>query len=228
MWLGAGVNESPAIWQFTGNGASKVSTTAIDNALQRFTDIEIAASFAWSYAQKGAYFVGFTVGNRSFVVDTITGRWHTRESTIDGDQVRWRTNSITAGYGRVLVGDSADGRIGDLSVDAFTEYGTNIIRTVATQPFSDLGDSIYLGAVELTIESGVGDVVTIDPKMRLSWSDNGKTFGNELLRSMGKIGEYNRRVTWRRLGRIPRFRVLKFEMSDPVKPVIIKAEANIA
>lgn len=228
MWIGAGVNESPAIWQFTGNGATKVSTTAIDNALQRFTDTEIGEAFAWSYAQKGAYFVGFTVGDRSFVIDTITGRWHTRASTIDNSQERWRANSITSGYGRVLIGDAIDGRVGDLDVDSFMEYGEIIIRTVTTQPFADLGEPLYLGSIELTIESGVGDLVTINPQMRLSWSDNGKTFSNELLRSMGKIGEYNRRVTWRRLGRIPRFRVLRFEMSEPVKPVIIKAEANIA
>ena len=77
MFIGAGKNESSAIWQdFEGNTVRKVSTTAIDAILQRFTDAEILSSFAWVYAQKGAYFVGFTLPTTTIVIDTISGRWH--------------------------------------------------------------------------------------------------------------------------------------------------------
>ena len=59
-------------------------------------------------------------------------------------------------------------------------------------------------------------------------SDDAKTFKYERSRPMGKIGEYYRRAVWYKNGRAPRFRIFRFKMSDPVKPVIIKLEAKVA
>ena len=97
----------------------------------------------------------------------------------------------------------------------------------STQPFSDQGNAIIISRLEATMEAGVGDLVTIDPKIRMSFSRDGKSFNNELTRSIGKIGEFERRAIWYKLGRFPRMAVVKFVMSDPVKPVFIKLEANM-
>ena len=228
MMIGGGTNESPAIWEFNGSSFSKVSTTAIDSVLSGFTKEEVSAAFSFSYADKGAYFIGFTVADFTIVYDVITKRWHERKSVVDNSDVRWRVNSLVTAYGRVLVGDSQDGRIGELSSDIYTEYGDNIRRVIATQPFSSMGRSVRLPSIELTIESGVGNADRPDPVVSMDISDDGKTFTYERTRSMGKVGEYNRRAIWYRNGRSPRFRVFRFKMSDPVKPVIIKCEAKVA
>lgn len=227
MFIGAGTNESPAIWELAGGGVSKVSTTAIDKELSSYTDEEVRNSFSWSYSDKGAYFVGFTFASTVFVYDVISGRWHERLSRIDEENTdRWRPNSINAAYGRIVVGDSKDGRIGFLDDQNYTEYDNPIIAFVTTQPFSNEGDPIFVSGIELTPEAGTG-TATLDPQVGLSWSDDGKTFNNPLYRGLGKIGEYDRRCIWRRLGRFPRLRVLKFTISDPAKRVFIKCEADI-
>jgi hypothetical protein len=229
MFIGAGVNESPAIWQFTGSGVQKISTTPIDNLINDATPEQVGQAFADSHAIDGAYFTRFTAGLRTLVYDAITGLWHERKSRVNNQDLNWRANSIVQAYNRIIIGDDIDGRIGELSNDCYTEYGENIIRLVATQPFSNLGNVIFAPSLELTIESGVGDLVTTDPLIRMSISRDGKKFGNEIQRSMGKIGEFSRRAIWRRvINRISRFAVLKFEMSEPVKPVIIKLEATLA
>lgn len=232
MWIGGGTNESPAIWALSGNSAQKVSTTAIDSALQDFTQAEIEQSFSYSYAQNGAYFVGFSLPTRTFEYNTITGRWNERKSQIINSKgltetIRWRANSIVSAYNRILCGDSQDGRIGSVEVDTYTEYLGEIIRVVSTQPFSDLGNAITIPQLEATFESGVGDLTTKNPQIRMSTSNDGRKFSNEINRSIGKIGEFYKRAVWTRLGRFPRFAVVKFVMSDPVKPVFIKLEANI-
>lgn len=229
LMIGGGINESPAVWLFTGNGFAKVSTTAIDNVLQRFTDAEIQNSFTWSYAQKGAYFVGFTISDITLVYDIVTQRWHERKSTIGDFQDRLRVNSLVTAYGRVLVGDSQDGRIGSMDIDAYTEYGSEIRRVVASENFSTGLLSRRVSSIELTVESGVGNSDRKDPQVSMDWSDDGgKTFKYERRRSMGKVGEYTRRSIWRKNGRFPRFRVLRFKMSDPVKPVIINLVGNVS
>ena len=55
-----------------------------------------------------------------------------------------------------------------------------------------------------------------DPQVMMSYSDDGGvTFSNEKWRSFGKIGEYFKRVIWRRLG-VARERIYKFRITDPV------------
>tara|TARA_R110002020_G_C16317611_1_gene774430 strand:+ start:4274 stop:5752 length:1479 start_codon:yes stop_codon:yes gene_type:complete len=232
MWIGGGTNESPAIWSLAGNSAQKISTTAIDSALQDFSFEEIQRAFSYSYAQNGAYFVGFSLPTRTFEYNTITGKWNERTSQIinakgSAETIRWRVNSLGTAFNRVLCGDSQDGRIGSIEVDQYTEYGGVIVRTFSTQVLSDQGRAVFISSLEATMEAGVGDLVTADPQIRMSVSKDGKSFNNELLRSIGRIGEYQRRAIWYRLGRFPRLSTVRFVMSDPVKPVFIKLEANI-
>ena len=232
MWIGGGENESPAIWALTGNSAKKVSTTAIDAALQDFSQAEIESAFAYSYAQNGAYFVGFSLPTRTFEYNTITGKWNERKSQIVNSKgltetIRWRVNSIVTAYNRILCGDSQDGRIGSVEVDTYNEYDNKIIRTVSFQPLSDLGNSISVSMIEATFESGVGDLSVPNPQIRLETTKDGRSFNQELSRSLGGIGEFNKRQIWYRLGRFPRMTTFRFTMSDPVKPVFIKLEAKV-
>jgi hypothetical protein len=228
IMIGGGENETPAVWLFSGNNFSKVSTTAIDNLLSDASDEEIEDAFSFSYAQKGAYFVGFTFGQNTFVYDLVSQRWHERSSHINESDLSWRISAIVTAYGRVLVGDLIDGRIGELLSECFTEYGEEIRRIVTTQPFSNVGNSVKVPMIELTMESGVGNSDRADPMVSMEISDDGKIFEFQRVRSIGKIGKYDTRQIWYRNGRAPRFRILQFRMSDPVKPVIIKLEAKFA
>jgi len=232
MFIGGGKNESPAIWALAGNSVAKVSTTAIDSILQRFTEAEIKEAFAYSYAQKGAYFVAFSLPTTTLVFDTITNRWHERKSqVIDGlnrtKTIRSRVNSLVSAYGKVLVGDSQDGRIGSLDPDIYSEYGGSIVRRVATQPFQNNMKPITVPSLELTMEAGVGNSEVTDPKIRLDRSLDGKTFKDDRTRSIGKAGQYGRRTIWRRNGRASRFEIFRFTLSDSIKPVIIQLTADI-
>jgi hypothetical protein len=65
------------------------------------------------------------------------------------------------------------------------------------------------------------------PQVMLRWSDDGgHTWSNEHWASMGKIGEYGKRVIWRRLGMTTKLRDRVYEISgsDPVKIAIMGAE----
>lgn len=231
MWIGGGTNESPAIWSLVGNQPQKISTTAIDSALQGFSEEEIQSAFSYSYSQKGAYFVGFSLPTRTFEYNTITGKWNERNSQIINSKgltetIRWRVNSLGTAYNLVLCGDSQDGRIGSIEVDTFTEYGSEIIRTFSIAPVSNDGEAINISRLEAVMQRGVGDLTTTSPKLRMSTSTDGVAFNNELTRSIGKIGETNKRMVWNKLGRFSDMAVIKFVMSDPVKPVFIKLLMN--
>jgi hypothetical protein len=82
--------------------------------------------------------------------------------------------------------------------------------------------------IELTVESGVGNKDRPDPVITMDMSDDGgKTFTYQRARKIGKIGETTKRAIWYKNGRFPRFRILRFRLSDPVKAVIIRLDATI-
>ncbi len=76
----------------------------------------------------------------------------------------------------------------------------------------------------------VGSSSTTNAEVMLRWSDDGgHTWSNEHWASMGKLGEYGKRVIWRRLGMTTKLRDRVYEVSgsDPVKIAIMGAELAV-
>jgi hypothetical protein len=70
-----------------------------------------------------------------------------------------------------------------------------------------------------------------NPQIMLRWSDDGgHTWSNERWVSMGKIGEYGKRVLWRRLGMTQKIRDRVYEISgtDPVPIYIMGAQLIVS
>lgn len=233
MWIGGGKNEAPAIWQFAGNDVQKISTTAIDNLLQDLTADELTQTASWSYAEKGAYFVGFTLPNTTIVYDAITQRWHERKSRIESgtgvfSTVRHRVQNVVSAYGKIIVSDAFDGRVGEYSTDIYDEYGENILREFVTQPFQNNMQSFLLPWLELTVESGAGNEDVEDPVIVMEISiDGGKNFRAPKQRSIGKIGEYKRRSIWRRNGRMSRMCCFRFRYSEKANTSILQLTGDV-
>ena len=58
-------------------------------------------------------------------------------------------------------------------------------------------------------------------------TDGGKSFVWDRPRAIGKEGDHNRRIVWRRNGRAARFEVFRFTTSAPVKVPILGLHADI-
>ena len=68
------------------------------------------------------------------------------------------------------------------------------------------------------------------PQVMLRWSDDGgHTWSSEHWRGIGVIGNYGKRVIWRRLGMTMKLRDRVYEVSgtDPVKIAIMGAELDV-
>lgn len=227
VFVGGGDNEGPSIWALSGNDTIKISSTPIDNMLQNLSVSQLESIAAWAYSQNGAYFIGFTLPSTTLVFDMASKRWHERRSLFDGDLGQCRVTAICKAYNQILCGDSAEGKIGRLDPLVYTEYGNAIIRRVATQPFQNNLKALFVSSIELTVESGVGNAAVTDPVITMERSADGKTWTDARARSIGKMGEYSRRAIWRRCGRVSRFEVFRFTLTDAVKPVILQLNAEI-
>jgi len=231
FFIGGGENEAPSVYIFTGSGFSIVSNDGIDSLLGQLTDTQLENVFSWSYSEEGAKFVGWTLPTFTIVYDLTSKKWHQRKSfdIIDdvSGQFRWRANDVVKAYGRILISDNQDGRVGEINLDILDEYDQDIISVVSTIPFSNNGDSIKVPSIELTVESGVGNTAVPDPMVSLERSKDGKTLTDKRLRRIGKKGQFKNRAIWNKNGRAARLEVFRFTMTGRVKKVIIKLEANV-
>lgn len=237
VFVGGGENEQIAVWRASGSSVQKISTAAIENELSKLTDTQQENIFSTVYAD-GGYFVTIHTSTRTFTYDSFASQlsgkpmWHERASKdIFGQDTIWRVNGIVSAYGKRIVSDNQSGNIGEIDKDVYTEYGTATTSIVSTAPFHNMGNRITVANMELFCESGVGNIVDpgSDPVVSRQFSDDGGfTFSNATDRKLGKQGEYGKRQIWRKEGQVSESRVYRFLMSDPVKRVIIKLQAEPA
>jgi len=237
VFLGGAPNELTAVWRMEA-GVRKISTSAVDNAIQEYTADEISDAFAFTYAHGGNYFVAFTftsirIPSRTLVYDATTSAltgenvWHERQSGVVDD--KWRVTAIVSVFGDLIVADSIDGRIGTFDKDTHTEYGNVIKRQKTSQPFDVDRFPLTVSKLMLTMEAGVGTIAGLDPQIKMEFSDDQSgIFTSAGLRSYGKIGERKRIPSWRRQGQIPRDRVLRFTTTEPIKSTLIRLDAEFS
>lgn len=236
-FVGGGKDEKTAIYQVaTSSEAFKISTSAIDNAIQKFTKDEISNCRAMTYFDRGSQIAIFTfesnvIPSRTFAFNATTSKlsgiatWFEFQSGIEDN--RWDVNSIVRSYGKLLAG-TIEGNVTELDHDTYTDLGSPIKRSFTTGPFMDEDKPLFIPQIILWMEAGVGDSDSPDPMVSMDYSDDGRVFGNDRLRAIGKVGKYGRQIIWRRNGRVPFFRVHRFTITDPIKPIIRKLQAIAA
>ena len=228
-FMGGGDQQEVAIWRFTGNGAVKVSTPAVDNFMQALSDEEIQGVFSWSYQTDGEEYVGFTFANKTLVYQVVASQlkgsniWAERQSS----GTRWRVNTVVRAFNRIYVGDERTSKIGVIDPSVFTEYGDTVNREFTTQPFNFDGAPVFATQYEMVMATGVGNAASENPVVNHSYSSNGINFTPTLTREMGESGDFGHRVVWRRMGKIERDRVLKFQVNEPVEVTFFRLEADV-
>lgn len=224
VFIGGGIGESIAIWRGLSGTASKISTSAIDHALQQYTGEEISNAFAWTYTEDGNFFVGFTLPDTTFVYDAtasaLQGRpvWHERQS--NGSQ--WRVTHTMDVYGKTYVLDNASGNIGWLDRNFPKEYGQPINYEFTGSYLFNEGRSFVVSAMELRAETGVGNIKGTgsgeNPQVELLISDNGgRSFVSIGERSLGTYQDYKARLIWRRINRVEASLVFRFKITSETK-----------
>ncbi len=200
-----------------------ISTPEVNFRLSTYTTFSDA--FSYVYQHEGHEFICFTFPSHKVteVYDASTKEWHQRGHTIDGVfPNRERYNCHVFAFGKHLFGDVSNGNIYVLDTSVGTISGTRIPRERITPILTKEEQRIRISAFQLDMQEGIGDPnSSTDTSMWLSYSkDGGHTFSDEIERSMGEAGEYDKRVIWRRLGHARNW-IFKFRTWSP-NPMVLK------
>jgi len=230
FWLGKDTQGSGIVYTAQGYTPQRISTHAVEAAIQSYSSVSDAVGFCYQEEGHSFYVLNFPTANTTWVFDATTGYWHERTYNNLGAIERHRANCHTFAFGKHIVGDYANGKIYQLTTDALSDDGVEIIRE-RTLPHVTAGlKRVFYSSFQLDLETGVGIDGTgqgTDPQIMLQFSDDGgHSWSNEKWTAMGKIGARKRRAIWRRLG-ASRDRVFRVRITDPVKVIIMGAEINL-
>lgn len=211
------VGHDGLVYRLSGYSPERVSTHAIEQAIERYTD-KTCSAMTWT--EGGHKFVAFHFTEGSWVYDISTQLWHERASA---GHTRWRPQIALNAYNRTYVGDYSSGALGVLDPDTFTEWGQTLRASCTAPSVAEENAYLFHSALELQFEQGVGNTTVAEPQVMLDWSDDGgRTWSSEHWRSLGAMGAYKSRAIWRRLGR-SRDRVYRYAISDPVRRTLVQA-----
>lgn len=201
----------------------RISTHAIEVEFKK-RDISTCKVITW--VEDGHTLIAYKFSDGCFIYDVSTELWHERE-TYASDT--WDAEFIYTAYEKALRFDS-DGSIGEMSRTVYAEYGDPIVAICVSPAVTDNNRLLNHSKLELLFETGVGTTLGqgSSPDIMLRWSDDGgRTWGNIVTRTLGRIGEHKILVSFDRLGRA-KDRVYEWSVSDPVKLVFMDAFLNAA
>jgi hypothetical protein len=238
FWLGTDARGQGIVYRANGYTGVRVSTHAIEYAIAQYGNISDAVAYTYQQEGHAFYVLTFPSANATWVYDVSTQAWHERAgwNTATGQFTRHRSNCQCNFGGNTVVGDYENGNIYTFDLDVYSDNGgiQKWLRSWRALPTGQNNlKRTAQHSLQLDCESGTGLVTGqgSDPEIMLRFSDDGgHTWSNEHLSKMGKIGEYYRRVFWRRLGMTLKLRdrVYEVSMTDPVKTAIMGAELLIS
>ena len=221
------LGDDRVFYRLAGISPMRVSTHAQEIAWERYTTVDDAFCFSWGHGGHKFVVLTFPTELKTWVLDVATGLWHERSSYDNtGIEARWRGNCSVSIFGKTLIGDQNSGVIGEIDDDTYTEFGNTIRMSMVFPPVHGQGKRVSMPHFELDVEAGVGLTTGqgSDPQYMFDYSDDGgRTYTiPQIWQSAGKIGEYKKRLHWRRLGSFDQ-RTMRVQITDPVKRTVIAA-----
>ena len=236
FWLGKDARGQGIVYRANGYQGQRISTHAVEWHIQQYDDISDAVAYTYQQDGHSFYVLIFPSADTTWVYDVATQAWHERAGFSNGNFTRHRSNCQMAFNNEIIVGDYENGNIYAFDMETYADNGAiqKWLRTWRALPpgQNNLKRTAH-HAMQIDLESGTGLNLGqgSDPELMLRWSDDGgHTWSNEHWSPMGKIGEYYKRVWFRRLGMTLKLRDRVYELSgtDPVKVAILGAELIIS
>lgn len=224
IWVSQAERGGRKVLRAQGYTPQRVSTHAIERALRRAPTLDTAEAFTYEEDGHEQYVLNMPTSEQTFVLDAATGWWHERDwwNPASGRYERARPRCHCVGFGKHLVGDRLSNVVSVQGQDILTDQGASIHRRRRCPVLMNENKLLTFHRVQLGMQTGDGMAGGV-PKSTLRYSDDAaRTWSNDLIASLGDVGDYSLQVFWDQLGS-GRKRVFEWETADPVPIAITDA-----
>jgi hypothetical protein len=208
IWLAKNEQGEGTVQMVSGYQPRKISTKAIDGAIQSYSTISDAIGYAYQQNGHLFYVLTFPTANATWVYDVGESEkagfplWHSRAAFAGGKFSRHWSNCYAAFAGKCLVGDYRNGNIYAFNMNAQTDNGTpkKWVRSWRALP-EPVYEPMTFESLQIDMQTGIAIADGTNPLAVLRWSDDGgHRWSNERFLAVGATGETARRVKANRLG----------------------------
>lgn len=225
MYLARNRSGQVMVAKLNGYLPQKVSSHDLDRIINGYTATSDAVAYSYMLNGHSMYVISFPTGGETWLYDGSSGAW---SSLVSNGETRHRTQRGLTAFNKVLASDFDSGLVYELRSDEYTDNGETVVRElVSPHVVSPDGERVTVDCFRIDAEMGLGTATGqgSDPRVMLQVSRDGRTWGQEMWRSLGEMGEYSNRTEWRRLGDA-RMYTFRLRMSDPVPLTLISASIN--
>ena len=177
FWLGADPRGYGIVYRNQGYTGKRVSTHAIEFAIQSYGDITDAVAYTYQQEGHAFYVLAFPTAGKTWVYDVSTGAWHERAGWLNGSFTRHRSQCQMSFDSQTIVGDYENGNLYAFDLDVYADNNNTQKWLRSWRPIPENQNNLNRSSqhtLQLTCESGVGLNlgVTSDPTIAFFATNN--------------------------------------------------------
>jgi hypothetical protein len=225
VWIGQNASGARLVVAARQYAPQRLSTHAVEWALHGYQRLDDFRAFSYQEGGHTFYVLTSPSNQATWAFDSAVPPpygWSERAwwNSPAGRYEAQRQVAHCYFQGFHVVGDRSGGNVYSQRLDHLDDAGAPI-RSMRRLPHPQADNRMtFYTRFELGLEPGVGaahDGTAVDPQLMLRWSDDGGyTWSPEQWTTAGRMGQYETRAVWHRLGR-SRSRVFEVVQSDRVK-----------
>lgn len=221
----AWVDQDSDVQLMRGSEPEAIGTPDLSRLIYALSDNARARLKGDYYSFGKKRFYALSSDNWTWEFDLAEGVWHERRSR---GRPNWLAQCVTKFDGDYIAGSRVDGKLYRIDGNVYSEDGDAAILRAQSQTvhFFPRGGKCHKLTVDMI--TGEGSIGEDDYLMLESSTDGGANWVNHGAESIGRLGERNKRVQWRQLGRFDEKGVIfALSSSAAVLRGIVNVDADI-
>jgi len=220
-FLGKSKQGQVQVMRLDGYTPRPVSSPEFDSIINGYATVSDATGYAYMWNGHPMYRLNFPSAGKSWELDAMSGVFCERQSGLSGG--RHRGEMAIDFINKIRIADYENGNIYTVNASTYDENGTSFPVELTSRRVIGDYDPISLSRLFIDFETGVGLATGqgSNPQVMLQISrDGGRTFENEVWKTLGAVGKYKTRAEWYQLGTADSF-VFRVRITDPIKRVMV-------
>jgi hypothetical protein len=230
-FVGSAKDEAPGVYLLGGGASAKLSTREIDETLRQYSEAQLSAILVEARVDRNHQHLLIHLPDCTLVYDHAATQavqdpvWFTLDSGVL-DAATYRARGLVWCYDKWLTGDTDAAQVGELVSDISTHYGQAVGWQFGTPVVYNGGRGAIFHELELVTLPGRVPLGA-EPVVWTSYSLDGETWSVERPVSAGSQGQRDKRLVWRRQGKMGQYRMQRFRGTSDAHLSMARLEVQL-
>lgn len=230
-FVGSALNEPCSVYIVDAANPVKIATREIETIIGKYSEIQLSGTILDYREDKINKMIYVRLPEETLVYDVAASSaigfpvWTVHSSSASGISPL-RAKDFIYCYGEYQVADTVDNRIGAFDPTISTQYGDVVGYQFDTQIIYNASKGVIVNQIEIVGLFGRA-AIGEDPRIFVSWTNDGETWSDERILRIGKHGERDIRPQIRQGGRFGNWRAYRIRAANSSLASYSRLEADL-